>query len=79
VVAQLASNVLKYAAREGLLMLLKRYASRQAIKALAKYIPFVGQAVAAGLGYAITSNAGASYLDDCHNLAEQMLSQKLAG
>jgi GTP-binding protein EngB required for normal cell division/uncharacterized protein (DUF697 family) len=79
VVAQLANNVLKYAAREGLLMLLKRYAGRQAIKALAKYIPFVGQAVAAGLGYAITSNAGASYLDDCHTLAEQMLNQKLAG
>jgi small GTP-binding protein len=76
-VGRLANNVIKYAAKEGLLMLLKRFAGRQAVKTLSKYIPFVGQAVAAGIGYAITSNAGSSYLNDCHELAEEALRNHL--
>ena len=77
VVARLANNVVKYAAKEGILMLLKSFAGRQAVQKFAKYIPFVGQAIAAGLGYAITSNVGNSYLNDCHELAEQILSKNL--
>lgn len=77
VVGRLANNVVQYAAKEGILMLLKSFAGRQAVKAFAKYIPFVGQAIAAGLGYAITSNAGGSYLSDCHELAEEILNNKL--
>ncbi|WP_157991678.1 GTPase [Caldimonas tepidiphila] len=76
-VAQLASNVLKYAAREGVLTLLKRQIGRQAAKSLARYVPFIGQAIAAGLGYTITSNAGASYLEECHELAAQILAHRL--
>ena len=58
-------------------MLLKSFAGRQAVKTFAKYIPFIGQAIAAGLGYAITSNVGNSYLSDCHELAEEILNNKL--
>jgi len=79
VVANLANNIVKYAAKEGLLILLKGFAGRQAVKTFAKYIPFVGQAIAAGLGYAITSNVGNSYLNDCHELAEEALKNKLQG
>lgn len=78
-VCHLANNVLKYALKEGLLLQLKRYAGRQAVKSLVKYIPFVGQAVAASIGYAITSNVGDSYLSDCHDLAEAILKNKLEG
>lgn len=77
VVGRLANNVVEYAAKEGLLMLLKACFGKQTIKMLSKYIPFVGQAVAAGLGYAITSNAGTSYLNDCHQLAEEALRNNL--
>lgn len=77
VVGRLANNVIQYAAKEGILMLLKSFAGRQAVKEFAKYIPFVGQAIAAGLGYAITSNAGNGYLSDCHELAEEILLNKL--
>ncbi|WP_313088313.1 GTPase [Pseudomonas sp.] len=77
-VGQLANNVVKYAAKEGLLVLLKRFAGRQATKTLAKYVPFVGQALAASIGYAITSSAGTSYLEDCHKLAEEILLKKLS-
>jgi small GTP-binding protein len=76
-IAQLANNVLRYAAKEGALQLLKSMLGRQAAKSLSRYIPFVGQVVAAGLGYAITSNAGSSYLDACHKLAEKTLNERL--
>lgn len=78
-VAPLASRVIQYAAKEGVLLLLKKFAGRVAVKTFSKYIPVFGQAVAAGLGYAITSNAGSSYLDDCHKLAEEILNNNLKG
>lgn len=76
-VGRLANNVIQYAAQEGILMLLKSFVGRQAVKSFAKYIPLIGQAIAAGLGYAITSNVGNSYLSDCHELAEEILKNKL--
>lgn len=79
VVGRLANNVVQYAVKEGILILLKNFAGRQALKSVTKYIPFVGQAIAAGIGYAITSNVGNSYLDDCHQLAEEVLSNNLRG
>jgi GTP-binding protein EngB required for normal cell division/uncharacterized protein (DUF697 family) len=78
-VGRLANNVVQYAVKEGIMILLKSFAGRQVVKSVAKYIPFVGQAIAAGIGYAITSNVGNSYLDDCHKLAEEILSNKLKG
>ena len=77
VVGRLANNVVQYAAKEGILILLKSFAGRQAVKSFTKYIPIIGQAIAAGLGYAITSNVGNSYLNDCHELAEEILNNKL--
>lgn len=77
IVARLANNVVMYAAKEGIFTLLRNYLGRQAVKAFSKYIPFVGQAIAASIGYAVTSNVGGSYLDDCHNLAKSILDNKL--
>lgn len=76
-VGRLATNVAKYAAKEGLLIILKSFAGRQVVKTFAKYIPFAGQAIAAGIGYKITSNVGGSYLNDCHDLAAEALKNKL--
>ena len=78
-VAQLANNVVRYAVKEGLYMLLKSFAGRQAVKSFAKYIPFIGPVIAAGIGYAITSNVGNSYLKDCHELAQEALDKNLGG
>ena len=67
-VKALTDKVLKYATREGLLLLLKRFASRQLEKQVSKFIPFVGQAVAASVGYGITVQVGFEFLDTCHEL-----------
>lgn len=77
VVGRLANNVVQYAAKEGILVLLKSFAGRQAVKSFAKYIPLIGQALAASLGYAITSNVGNSYHSDCYQLAEEILNNEL--
>jgi GTP-binding protein EngB required for normal cell division/uncharacterized protein (DUF697 family) len=75
-------NIMKYtvmAGAEALIMaLLKRYAGRTVIKEVSKYIPFVGQGVAAGIGFAITKIAGESYLEECHELASKLLEAELA-
>jgi GTP-binding protein EngB required for normal cell division len=73
----LTDKVLKYATREGLLLLLKRFASRQLEKQVTKYIPFIGQAVAASVGYGITLQVGFEFLDTCHELALQVMKAEL--
>jgi len=77
VVGKLANNVVQYAAKEGIVQLIQSVAGKQAVKAFTKYIPFIGQAVAAGVGYAVTSNAGNIYLRNCHELAEEALKNNL--
>lgn len=76
-VGRMATNVMQFAAKEGIIVLLKRFAGRQAVKTLTKYVPFIGQAIAAGIGYAMTSQAGKAYLDDCYELASARLKNRL--
>ena len=77
VVSRLAANAIQYATREGILLLFKNYLGRQAARSAAKYIPFFGQAISASIGYAIVYRVGHSYLDNCHNLAEKILENKI--
>lgn len=74
----LVNQVLKFASREGILLLLKRFAGKQVVKNVSKYIPLVGQAIAATMGYAITRMAGTEYVDTCHKLAEAILESELS-
>jgi len=72
-IAPIANQVMSWATKEGLLLLLKRFATQEAVKTAASAIPFVGSAIAASVGFGITLKAGNSYLDDCHKLAEVRL------
>ncbi|QXZ10699.1 50S ribosome-binding GTPase [Comamonas sp. Y33R10-2] len=76
-VAPAVNRVISYAAKEGVVLLIKNYAGRQLAKQMTKYIPFVGQAIAASLGFAITNYAGRSYLDDCHSVAKEYFAKNL--
>lgn len=73
----IAREVAEFATRQGILTLLKRFAGREAVKQVSKYIPFVGQAIAAAIGFGVTSLAGKWYLDHCHELAAQVLASEL--
>jgi uncharacterized protein (DUF697 family) len=51
-----ADAVVRYATRDGVLSLLARFASSEVAQNLAKFIPFVGAAIAALFGFGITYN-----------------------
>lgn len=73
----IANRILNFATKEGILLLLKKFSTSIATKQVTKYIPFVGQAIAASVGFAITLQVGKSYLNDCHELAEKILENEL--
>jgi uncharacterized protein (DUF697 family) len=77
VVAQTANYVARFATSEGVKIILKNYAVAEVAKTILEWIPFVGQVIAAGIGYVIVSNAGKEYHDKCYSLAEQILKDNL--
>lgn len=77
-VAPQITRLVTFGTKQGALMLLKQFAKRATVKQVAKYIPFLGQLVAGGLGYSMALQAGNSYLDDCHTVARALLDHELA-
>ena len=70
--------VAKYAAIEGILMVLKRMGATVAIKNISKFLPFVGQLISAGIGYKMTTSFGETYLDEAEEKAEALLLEVLS-
>ena len=70
---KLADEVLAYLTKEGIMWVIKQVAGQYAKKQFAKYIPFVGQAVAACAGFAMTKTLGTYYIDNCFELAKEIL------
>jgi len=75
--AGMANNIIRFAAKEGVILLLRQFVGKEALKEFAKYIPLIGQVIAMGAGYAITTNAGKMYLDYCYNVARAILEKEL--
>jgi len=73
----LAKDVLAFATKEGVMLLLKQFAKSEVTKNVSKYVPIVGQTVAALLGFAIVQSAGNHYHDRCYRLAEAILTEEL--
>lgn len=74
---KVADNVLIYMTKEGISVLIKREAGKYVTKELGKYIPFVGQAVAACAGFAMTEVLGEKYIDNCYKLAKEILEYEI--
>lgn len=74
---KLGDKVLAYLTKEGIMWVLKRVAGQYTKKQFAKYIPFVGQAVAALAGFAMTKKLGEYYIDDCYELAKAILEYEI--
>ena len=70
---KLVDEVVKYSTKEGIVLVLKRYASRFIKAKVAKYVPFVGQAVAAVSGYLMIEYLGKEYVDTCYELSKLVL------
>ncbi len=70
-------SVLKFAAQYGttqaIMQILKRYATTGTIKEFGKYIPIIGQAISAGLGYKMTVWFAEDLLDNAIKLSREIL------
>ena len=76
-IAPFANKVIEYATKEGLMLLLKEFATTTVVRNVSKYVPMVGQLIAGSVGFAITKGAGDSYLEACHKVAEKILEDEL--
>jgi uncharacterized protein (DUF697 family) len=54
-------------------VLLRRVAKRLAVGSAAKYVPFAGSALAAGLGFTAMKLAGNAHIEDCYRTARALL------
>jgi hypothetical protein len=63
----------QFAAKEGVLLLLKKFGATYAGKEISKYIPFVGQIVAASIGYYMTNDFGQEMLNNAKEISSDIL------
>ena len=73
----LAKKLVELMTRNGVILLLKSFGGKQVTKNICKYIPFLGQAAAAVLGYTLAKDAGESYVYDCATLALQIMDKEI--
>lgn len=74
----IAKNVLDFATKDGVLILLKQFSGREIVRQTSVIIPIIGPIIAASIGFGMTLGAGKAYLNDCHKLAEKILEEDLA-
>lgn len=75
---RVAQYATKFIAKEGIMLLLKRLSVNIGSKEVLKYIPFVGQIAAAGIGYKMTDSFGSDLIDESEILVRQILTQSQA-
>ncbi len=73
VAKQLINRILEYATKEGIVQVIKQLGVRYARQKTAKYIPFIGQGLAALAGFAMIKELGTSYVEDCYKLSKLIL------
>jgi uncharacterized protein (DUF697 family) len=72
------STTAKYATTKGIMALLKLCATQTAVEEVARYIPFVGTAVAASISFATTYTMGRMLLDQIKVQAEAFANEIVA-
>jgi predicted GTPase len=71
-IRQIAKPVAEFLAKEAIMIFLKELGATITAKSIVKWVPFVGQAVAASLGYKLTSYFGSQLIDDCEKAAREV-------
>lgn len=73
----IANKLFGLLTKEGVLLLLKSFGTRFAAKSVLRYIPLVGQASAALLGWMLCEAAGDSYSQDCYSFARDVMDRQI--
>ena len=66
----------KVITKELIMQLLKGMAKRIAVKQIVKYIPFVGQAAAAAISFAVMKYVGNSHVEECYAIIKCVLEKR---
>lgn len=66
-----AQYAAKYGGKEAIMILLKKVSATLATKTVSKWIPFVGQAIAAGIGFKMTSWIGNDMINEAEEIAKE--------
>lgn len=74
----LAQSLMRFASKDAVVIFLKSVAKRLGVKQVAKWIPIVGQAVAAGLGFGLVKLAGEEITSDCERFVGAVADDVLA-
>ena len=72
-VVPIVKKIVELATENGLLILLKSFPIKVAIKNTMKYIPVIGWGTSMGLGYKLCEWAGEEYIGDCNEAANEIL------
>lgn len=65
----------KWITKELVMMLLKRVGVRITAKQAAKYVPFIGQGVAAALGFTAMKIVGNQHIEECSRIARHAVAE----
>lgn len=77
--AKIAQFAAKYLAKEGIILLLKNIATRTTAKQVAKWVPFIGPLISAGIGWQATFMLGEQLVDEAEHLAREILAGIIKG
>ena len=69
VLVPLVKKVFDFATKEGVMILLKSFGKRYLGRSAAKYVPLIGQGIAAAVGYGMMRWFAHQYIEDCYALA----------
>jgi predicted GTPase len=78
-IAKIAQFSTRYLAKEGLMGLLKRLATREASRQSTRWIPLAGPLIAAGIGWQSTFMLGEQLVDEAEALAGEILGDIVEG
>ncbi|MGV3489507.1 MAG: hypothetical protein ACO1OC_13130 [Tuberibacillus sp.] len=66
----------KFVKKETVIFLLKKVSGKIATKQVTKYIPFIGQAVSAGISFGAMKYLGVSHVNDCYEICRRIILEK---
>lgn len=73
-VTSIGSEVIgKFVSRTLVMSLLKKMGTKVASKSVVRFVPFVGQAVAAGISFGVMKMVGNDHIEDCYQVCRQAL------
>ncbi|KGK90291.1 hypothetical protein [Clostridium sp. HMP27] len=74
IISSLGSKLVgKFITKELVVAMLKKIGVRVAVKQVSKFIPFVGQAVSAGISFGAMKYLGNSHIDECYEVCKRVI------